>query len=117
MAYLNIPVLALFDNPYVNFNFAHTCYNKISFFEIIKGYKKPKIDFEKSKILSFYYQAYIEGVVENDFNAFRNIKKLNADPYLNEYLYLLKKMNYKLYINNSLEITRNFIKDKSLINY
>ena len=117
MAYLNIPVLALYDNPYVNFNFAHTCYNKISFFEIIKGYKKPKIDFEKSKILSFYYQAYIEGVVENDFNAFRNIKKLNADPYLNEYLYLLKKMNYKLYINNSLEITRNFIKDKSLINY
>jgi hypothetical protein len=69
MAYIGIPTVALYDNVFVNFKFTHTCYSKAEYFDIIKGNIQPNIDFDKNKILSFYYQAYIEKM-EGDTNGF-----------------------------------------------
>ena len=62
MAYFEIPVVALYDNPFVNFDFAHTCYDLESYFAIISGEKNTSINFDKNLIYSYYYQAYMESL-------------------------------------------------------
>lgn len=70
MAYNNIPVVCLYDNPYVNFTFAHTCYSRDEFYSIINGYKSPEILINKSDIISFYYQYFLENCIIDEVNLF-----------------------------------------------
>lgn len=70
MAYFNIPVVALFDNPYVNFDFVHTCYSKKEYFDIINGYVLPQICIKKDEILSFYFQYFLKDTVNDNLNLF-----------------------------------------------
>lgn len=72
MAYMEIPVVALYDNPYVNFDFVHTCYSLKEYYDIINGLKQPIVDFNKSNILSFYYQYFLEKTVDDKYNIFSN---------------------------------------------
>lgn len=70
MAYFEIPTVALYDNMYTNFNFVHTCHDLLSYFSILRGERNTEIDFDKEKIISFYYQAYIEKLPQEQNNIF-----------------------------------------------
>jgi len=88
MAYWGIPTVALFDNLYANFNFVHTCMNTEAYFAILKGEKLPQIDFDKQKIFSFYYQAFLEQRINEEHNIFSIFDKFKglstySDDYLN----------------------------------
>jgi hypothetical protein len=69
MAHFKIPVVALYDNIYINFNFVHSCKNTNTFFQIIKGEQQPQINFDVQNIYSFYYQAYMEKIINKKDNA------------------------------------------------
>lgn len=86
MAYFEIPTIALFDNLFVNFNFTHTCYDKESYFSILKGERKPKNDFNKEHIFSFYYQAFIEKQLMEENNIFTLLATFKGDTYNDKYL-------------------------------
>ena len=70
MAYFEIPTVALYDNMYTNFNFVHTCHDLLSYFSILRGERNTEIDFDKEKIISFYYQAYNEKLPQEQNNIF-----------------------------------------------
>jgi hypothetical protein len=88
MAYFGIPTVALFDNLYANFNFVHTCYSIQSYFSILRGEMMPEINFEKEKIISFYYQAYIEKMPIGENNIFNILASytFKYDTYRDDYL-------------------------------
>jgi hypothetical protein len=86
MAWFEIPVVALFDNLYANFNFVHTCPDKESYFAVIKGEQKPEIDFDKKKICSFYYQAYLERTVLEENSVFDMFLAIKQDTYTDNYM-------------------------------
>jgi len=88
MAYFEIPVVALFDNIYANFNFVHVCHEVQSYFSILRGEMMPVIDYDKSKIISFYYQAYIEKMPQEENNIFNILASFTFkyDTYKDEYL-------------------------------
>ena len=88
MAYFNIPTVALYDNLYANFNFVHTCYNLIEYFSILRGELKTEIDFNKDKIISFYYQAYIKKIPQELNNIFDILASyaIVYDTYSDKYL-------------------------------
>jgi hypothetical protein len=90
MAYFNLPVVALYDNPYVNFSFAHTCNNTNDFYNIIKGKKEIQVNFDKKNIYSFYYQAYIEDLEGVNKELFDSIRPLKLPAYSDEYLEKIK---------------------------
>jgi hypothetical protein len=110
MAYMGIPVVALYDNPYVKFNFVHTCYSLQEYYDIINGFMQPIIDFNKDEILSFYYQYFLEKTINDEFNVFSNIfeSKLLSDEKIfnpdHPHYTLVKKIftNSKNYINDYL---------------
>lgn len=92
MAYMGIPTVALYDNIFSNFNFTHTCYDIQDYFEIIKGHKEPEIDFDKKKILSFYYQAYMEKLSPDEYKLFPYLSSSGLETYSDEYIdYILKR--------------------------
>lgn len=86
MAYFNIPTIALYDNMYTNFNFVHTCYDKESYFEIIKGNKKAEVNYDKNHIYSFYYQAYLEKIEYNDQEVIQLLQSFKGDTFNVNYL-------------------------------
>ena len=57
-AYVGIPVVAINDNQYINFNFLSNCNSLEEYYSIITGQIIPKVHFDLQEILSFYYQAY-----------------------------------------------------------
>jgi hypothetical protein len=84
MAYFGISTVALFDNPYVNFDFVHTCYDLDSYFKIIRGDLEVLINFEKRQIYSFYAQAFLECNVSNQY--FKIIEDQSNGTYDDLYL-------------------------------
>lgn len=90
MAFFEIPVVALYDNSFVNFKFAHTCYDIATYFAIIKGEQKPIIDFDKEKIYSFYYQAFLEKMKDIQTPAFEILRSFKGDTYSDTYLEMVK---------------------------
>jgi len=88
MAYWGIPTVALFDNIYANFDFVHTCNTTEEYFSIIRGTQEPKIDFSKEKIVSFYYQAYMEQMPKISDNIFNHLSSFTFryDTYSDDYL-------------------------------
>ena len=70
MAYFGIPTVALFDNLYANFPFTHTCYDKESYFAILKGEQKPENIFNLEHVFSFYYQAFLEKTAKENNEIF-----------------------------------------------
>ncbi len=86
MAYFEIPTVALYDNLYTNFNFTHTCKDKKSFFEIIRGDEKAELDYDKEKIIRFYYQAFIEKRAALSGNLFQELSAFKGDTYNDGYL-------------------------------
>jgi hypothetical protein len=86
MAYFEIPTVALYDNLYTNFNFTHTCYDLESFYKIIRGEKEPEIDFNKEKIIRFYYQAFLEKRMEVKGNILAELAAFKGDTYNDKYL-------------------------------
>jgi hypothetical protein len=94
MSYFKIPVIAIYDNMYCNFNFAHTCHTKDEFFNIIKGEIKPQPVFDNNNIISFYYQAYLEKIENDKFDILKKIKISNFGNFSNEYIYhFIKNIN------------------------
>lgn len=92
MAYMGIPTVALYDNIFSNFNFTHTCYDIQDYFKIIKGLKEPKIDFDKEKILSFYYQTYMEKLSTDEYKLFSYLSSSGLETYSDSYIdYILKR--------------------------
>ena len=112
MAYFGIPVVAIYDNIYVNFKFVDSCLTKERYFSIIKGDEDPIIDFDKNMIYSFYYQAYIEKADIKGKNIFTNSKLFHGDSNSKEYLDFLKINNYEFFKNESLKVFSNFINKK-----
>jgi hypothetical protein len=88
MAFHDIPTVALFDNIYSNFDFVHTCYDKESYFSILKGEIKPTINYNKEQIISFYFQAYIEKIPQDNNSIFFKLSTytFKFDTYSDEYL-------------------------------
>ena len=94
MAYHNIPVLAFYDNLYSNFNFAHTSKSLSEYYGILKGEKPTHIDFDKEKILSFYYQCYFEKFEFVDRKIFDKIHKFEYDAFSDQFIeFLLENKN------------------------
>jgi hypothetical protein len=85
MAYFGIPTVALYDNVFANFKFTHTCYNLEEYFNILKGNEKPNINYDKEKILSFYYQAYLEKLTPDKHQLFSYLTGSSSDTYSDEY--------------------------------
>ncbi len=99
MAYFGIPTVALFDNLYTNFNFVHTCYDLQSYFSILRGECKPEINFDKGKIISFYYQAYIEKMPLGEHNIFDILASYSFeyDTYKDDYLNKIYDLEDKIF--------------------
>lgn len=94
MAYFKLPVVALYDNPYVNFHFVHTCYDSDSYIDIIKGSKKPSVVFDKTEIFSYYFQAFLERKVNSKDNVFELLSKFGSNTYSEEYLSYLNTIDF-----------------------
>ncbi len=86
MSHFKIPVVALYDNIYINFNFVHSCKDVSSFFRIIRGEEQTQIDFDVQKIYSFYYQAYMEKVPPAKDNAILKLATKTGDNHSDTYL-------------------------------
>ena len=93
MAYFSIPVVALYDNIYINYNFVHNANTKEEFYKVLKGEMLPNCNFDKELIYKFYYQAYIEGVKDDHSNILTKIKIKNVASYSIEYI---KEFNNKI---------------------
>ena len=91
MAYFEIPVVALYDNPYIQFNFAHTCYDLETYYSIIRGEMKPNIDFNKKLIYSYYYQAYMENFENVDIETFNILQNFKGEKFSDDYIDMLKQ--------------------------
>jgi hypothetical protein len=94
MGYFGIPTVALYDNIYVNFNFVHTCYNKESYYAILRGEQMPQINFDKKLIYSFYYQAYLDKIIRDENNIFREVQAFKGDTYSDEFLVFLSNTSF-----------------------
>ena len=86
MSYHGIPVAALYDNPYANFGFVHTCMDKASYFALLRGEERAKVDFDRDEICSFYYQAFLERFETVDRTPFDLLESFNGDTYSGRYL-------------------------------
>ena len=64
MAYFSIPVVALYDNIYINYNFVHNANTKEEFYKVLKGEMLPNCNFDKELIYKFYYQLCNLGYLE-----------------------------------------------------
>lgn len=93
MAYFGFPVVALFDNPYANFRFVHTCYDSESYISIIKGFKKPLVVLDRTEIFSYYYQAFLERKINAKDNIFELLSKYGSDTYSENYLSYLESID------------------------
>lgn len=108
MAWFEIPTVALFDNPYTNFNFVHTCHTKEEYFAILRGEKQTKIDFDKKKIYSFYYQAFIEKAPHQD-SAFSLLQSFNGGTYNDEYLKFINSHAAEIFSKEFIEYYSNVL--------
>jgi hypothetical protein len=100
MAYFEIPVIALYDNVYTNFDFTHTCHDLETYYKLIKGEIKPEINFDKNQLYSFYYQAYLED--KNEVQGFEVMQFTSAGRFSDEFLEEIKK-NEELLFNSEIE--------------
>jgi hypothetical protein len=110
MAYFEIPTVALFDNLYSNFNFVHTCQDKDSYFSIIRGESMPSVNYDKDKILSFYYQAYMEKKVREENNIFEMLSfyTFTYDTYSDLYLDEIFKIQNLIFDNRFVNYYKEF---------
>jgi hypothetical protein len=99
MAYFEIPTVALFDNPYVNFNFVHTCMKKENYFRILRGEEKTKIDFNKDEIYSYYYQTFLEKMESIDKHIWGIIHSHNGLCFDDKYLEVLLSNSDEIFCN------------------
>lgn len=90
MAYFEIPVVALYDNPYIQFNFAHSCFDLETYYSIIRGEIEPKVDFTKEFIYRYYYQAYMENLEDVDIDIFNKLQTFKEGTYSDKYITMLK---------------------------
>ena len=112
MAYFKIPVVAIYDNIYVNFKFVDSCLTKERYFSIIRGDEQPVINFDKKFIYSFYYQAYLEKAVINGNNIFTNHKLFEKDFNSEEYLEFLKSNDFDSFKKDSLKVFTDYVNKK-----
>ncbi|MBC7389105.1 MAG: hypothetical protein H7329_07845 [Opitutaceae bacterium] len=105
MAYFEIPVVALFDNLYANFNFVHTCHDLVTYFSILKGEKKPEVDYDKEMIFSFYYQAFMERYpkAENHILALLSTTS-KGDTFEEEYMKFILENKERIFSKEILEL-------------
>ena len=109
MAYFEIPVVALYDNPFINFDFAHTCYDIESFFDIIKGIKQPQINFDRDSLFSYYYQAYLEQLEDIDVEIFYILQSYLGDKFKDEYIKLIRDNKNDIFSDSFVDnYRRNF---------
>ena len=114
MAYFNIPVVALFDNPYVNFDFVHTCYTLKEFYDIVNGFKSPALRINRSDILSFYYQYFLRDTIRDKNNLF----SIDFDAsLLNNELGLSRALNENYNLIHLIENTQKYLNEYVKLNY
>ena len=114
MAYFLIPVVALYDNIYINYNFVHNANTKEEFYKVLKGEMLPNCNFDKELIYKFYYQAYIEGVKDDHSNILTKIKIKNVASYSIEYI---KEFNNKITDNDLTNLIDLYDKTISKLEY
>jgi len=90
MAYHGVPTVALYDNPYVNFDFVHTCMDKAAFFAILRGEATPLVDCDRDKIRSYFYQAFMEKVDVEAADILNLLATFKGDTYNDRYLRFLE---------------------------
>lgn len=81
MAYFSIPVVALYDNIYINFDFVHNCNTIEEYFSVLSGEIKPNCNFDKLNIFKFYYQAYLQNRKDDVDLILDKIKFKNVESY------------------------------------
>jgi hypothetical protein len=94
MSYFGLPVVALYDNPYVNFDFVHTCYDKESYLKLLRGEGSVEIVYDKDAIYSYFYQAFLEHKIVDEPNVISFLSQFDGNTYSDQYLEHL--LNYKL---------------------
>lgn len=100
MAYFKIKTIALYDNPYVNFNFVHTCYSTNEYIKIMSGELTVDLKYDINEVYSFYYQYFIENNVMYKYKEIADFIKHSIinDSYTEEYLKSFYNHNYNLCI-------------------
>lgn len=109
MAYFGIPTVALYDNMYVNFNFVHSATTKEEYFSILRGESEAKIDFDKEKIYTFYYQAFIEKKLSENNNIFDILSSFTSkfNTYSDQYLEKIDLFKDVIFAENFIEYYQN----------
>lgn len=86
MAYFEIPVITLYDNPYINYNFVHNCYDLITYHKIMAGEISPKINFDKKYIYRYYYQLFMKYLPFSQESIHADLFSLHLNSYSDDYL-------------------------------
>jgi hypothetical protein len=76
MSYIGLKVVSLKENFYKNFNFTYCCDNLVDYYKVVKGEIEFSITNPKEKVLSFYYQCYIENTELFGEKFFEQINEL-----------------------------------------
>lgn len=100
MAHFKIPVVALYDNLYINFNFVHSCKELLSFYRIIIGQQGPVIDFDVAKIYSFYFQTYLEKVSHEKYPVILKLKTSHGQNHDDTYISNILNSNFHAWKND-----------------
>jgi hypothetical protein len=103
MAYFGIPTVALYDNLYSNFKFTHTCFDKKSYFSILRGELSPQNDFNKEKIYSFYYQTFFEKIDRKENSIFNFFSSYKYSTYDDIYLKFILDHSEEIFNTKFLE--------------
>ena len=109
MAYFGIPVVALYDAAYVNFDFVHICYNKEDYFKVLRGEQPVIVNFDKEQFYSYYYQRNLEDSNINKNSPIEIIRgyQPRAFSFNDNYLRYLKKYENRIYSKEILNNYRN----------
>jgi hypothetical protein len=87
MGFFNIPVVALDDNPFINFDFVHSCTSIDEYYEIVLGKSSPEVNCSKSQIVSFYFQHYLEQMESVKGKIiFNYLKSYSGNSFSDDYL-------------------------------
>jgi hypothetical protein len=113
MPYFNIPVVALADNPYMNFSFVKTCDSLKEYYDIIKGVVKFEFKFDKKELYSFYYLAYIKDIECVDEN-FLSLIRLQNDSTCDNYLDKINANQSVVFNDHNIDLFLNLIDETKI---
>ncbi len=126
-AYFGVPVInASVNNPHISYNFNLHPRNLSEYKKMILNFSNYKIDFDKKKIIEYYFMKNIytksNWMLENyfktikDINGYENLKKFEF------YEYWIKNFSKQKFdkilsvVNNHISSSDNYLKNSSFLN-